>query len=274
MSNASNFLEDALLNHFFRNTAATSPSQVFLALYKTDPTDFDTGQEVSGGGYARQPITFNAPIPAGSVRSITNAAAIQFPEATADWTTGNETVGFWGIRTALTGGNLLAYGEFKDEGRQNDGKYPVTRFDQFIIPAGRIVIQFNNRASNWLRNAALNHFFRNTAVTGASQVFLGLYISDPTADDVGIEVSYTGYQRQAVSFDAPSQTGGAAVIRNSTVLNFPIPDIDVGSVAFFGIRSAATGGNLLCFAPWTVAKDIFAGMQFSVTAGNLEVSMQ
>jgi len=274
MSNASNFLEDAVLNHFFRNNAVAAPPQVFLALYRTDPTDFDTGQEISGGGYIRQQITFNAPIPQGNISSITNNANIQFPEATADWTTGSETVGFWGIRTALTGGNLLAYGEFRDEGRQNDGKYAVTRFDQFTVPAGRIIIQFNNRSSNWLRNAVLNHFFRNTAITASSQVFLGLYISDPTSEDIGVEVSYPGYARQVITFDAPSQSGGAAVIRNSTVLNFPIPEVNVGSIPFFGIRSAATGGNLMAFAPWAVAKEIFAGMQFSVSAGNLEVSMQ
>ena len=273
MSNASNFLEDAVLNHFFRNNAVASPAQVFLALYRSDPTDFDTGQEISGGGYARQRITFNAPVPSGSVSTITSNFDIQFPEATADWTNAGETVGFWGIRTAVTGGNLLAYGEFKDEGRQNDGKYSVTRFDQFTVPAGRINIQFNNRASNWLRNSVLNHFFRNTAVTGSAQVFLALYISDPTSEDIGVEVTYSGYTRQAITFDAPTQVSGVAVIRNTTVLNFPIPGTDLGSIPFFGIRSAVTGGNLLAFAPWTVAKEIFAGMQFSVSTGNLEVTM-
>jgi hypothetical protein len=120
----------------------------------------------------------------------------------------------------------------------------------------------------------LNHFFRNTAVTGASQVFLGLYISDPTSEDIGVEVSYPGYARQGITFDAPAQTAGAAVIRNSTILNFPIPEVDIGSIPFFAIRSAATGGNLLAYAPWAVAKEIFAGMQFSISVGNLEVSMQ
>jgi len=274
MSNASNFLEDAVLNHFFRNSAVASPSQVFLALYRTNPTDFDTGLEVSGGGYARQRIIFSPPVQSGGASTISNSDAIQYPEATSDWTGTGETVGFWGIRTALTGGNLLAYGEFTDEGRQNNGKYAVTRFDQYNVGVGRINIRFNNRASNWLQNAVLNHFFRNTAVSGPAQIFLALYISDPTADDIGIETAYTGYARQMVTFDTPTQVGGAAVIRNSAVLNFPIPSLDIGTVAFFGLRSASAGGNLLAFAPWSVAKEIFAGMQFSVSAGNLEVSLQ
>ena len=274
MSNASNFLEDAVLNHFFRNNAVASPAQVFLALYRTDPTDFDTGQEISGGGYVRQRIIFNAPVPSGGASTISNSAVISFPEATADWTAPGETVGFWGIRTAVTGGSLLAYGEFRDDGRQNNGKYPVSMFDQYTVGAGRINIQFNNRSSNWLQSAVLNHFFRNTATTGSAQVFLALYKSDPTNEDIGVEITYTGYARQAITFDAPTQVGGAAVIRNSTVLNFPIPAVDLGSIPFFGIRSAASGGNLLAFAPWAVAKEIFNGMQFSVSIGNLEVSLQ
>lgn len=53
----SNYLEDALLNHVLRNTAYTPPTTVYAALYLSDPTDEDKGQEVKGGGYARAAIT-------------------------------------------------------------------------------------------------------------------------------------------------------------------------------------------------------------------------
>jgi hypothetical protein len=68
-------------------------------LYTSDPSDADTGTEVSGGSYARQSITFGAPSNGVS----TNTAAIEFPQATASW----GTVGWVGIEDALTGGNLL-----------------------------------------------------------------------------------------------------------------------------------------------------------------------
>jgi hypothetical protein len=99
MAEMSNYLENALINATLRNTSYTSPSVVYLGLYTSDPTDADTGTEVSGGSYARQAITFGAP----SNGVTTNTAAIEFPQATATW----GTVGWIGIEDALTGGNLL-----------------------------------------------------------------------------------------------------------------------------------------------------------------------
>ena len=41
MSKASNFLEDAVLNYFFRGESVTRNTNVYVALYMTDPTDSD-----------------------------------------------------------------------------------------------------------------------------------------------------------------------------------------------------------------------------------------
>lgn len=99
MAEMSNYLENALVNAVLRNTSYTSPTTVYLALYTTDPTDADTGTEVSGNAYARQSITFGAP----SNGVTTNSAAIEFPQATGSW----GTVTHVGIRDSLTTGNLL-----------------------------------------------------------------------------------------------------------------------------------------------------------------------
>jgi hypothetical protein len=99
MAEMSNYLENALINATLRNTSYTSPSVVYLGLYTSDPTDADTGTEVTGGSYARQAITFGAPSNGVS----TNTAAIEFPQATGTW----GTVGWVGIEDASTGGNLL-----------------------------------------------------------------------------------------------------------------------------------------------------------------------
>jgi hypothetical protein len=99
MAEMSNYLENALINATLRNTSYTSPSVVYIGLYTSDPTDADTGTEVSGGSYARQAVTFGAPSNGVS----TNTAAIEFPQATGTW----GTVGWIGIEDASTGGNLL-----------------------------------------------------------------------------------------------------------------------------------------------------------------------
>jgi hypothetical protein len=99
MAEMSNYLENALINATLRNTSYTSPATVYVGLYTSDPTDADTGTEVSGGSYARQAVTFGAPSDGVS----TNTAAIEFPQATGTW----GTVGWIGIEDASTGGNLL-----------------------------------------------------------------------------------------------------------------------------------------------------------------------
>jgi len=99
MAEMSNFLEDALINATLRNTSYTSPTTTYLALYTTDPTDADTGTEVSGGSYARQAITFSSP----SNGATSNSDAIEFPTATGSW----GTITHIGIRDAVTSGNLL-----------------------------------------------------------------------------------------------------------------------------------------------------------------------
>lgn len=99
MAEMSNYLEGALINATLRNTSYTSPATVYLALYTSDPTDADTGTEVTGNAYARQAITFGAPSNGAS----TNTAAIEFPQATGSW----GTVAYIGIRDASTSGNLL-----------------------------------------------------------------------------------------------------------------------------------------------------------------------
>jgi len=99
MAEMSNYLENALINVTLRNTAYTSPTTVYVALYTSDPTDANTGTEVSGGSYARTAVTFAAPSNGVSVSN----ADCTFPQCTSTW----GTVGWIGIMDALTSGNLL-----------------------------------------------------------------------------------------------------------------------------------------------------------------------
>jgi len=99
MAEMSNYLENALINGTLRATNYTAPTTVYVGLYTSDPTDAKTGTEVSGGSYSRTVVTFAAP----SNGVTTNNAAVEFPQATADW----GTVGWIGILDASTIGNLL-----------------------------------------------------------------------------------------------------------------------------------------------------------------------
>jgi len=125
MAEMSNFLEDALINATLRNTSYTSPTTTYLALYTSDPTDADTGTEVSGGSYARQAITFSAP----SNGATSNSAAIEFPTATGSW----GTVTYVGIRDAVTSGNLLYHTAL-------DASKAIDTGDIFRISSGNLTV--------------------------------------------------------------------------------------------------------------------------------------
>ena len=99
MAEMSNYLENALINATLRNTGYTSPTTTYLALYTSDPTDANTGTEVSGGSYTRTAVTMGAPSNGVS----TNTAAVEFPQASGSW----GTVGWIGILDATSSGNLL-----------------------------------------------------------------------------------------------------------------------------------------------------------------------
>ena len=99
MAEMSNYLENALINATLRNTSYTSPATVYMGLYTSDPTDANTGTEVSGGSYTRMAVTMGAPSNGVS----TNSAAIEFPQASGSW----GTVGWIGLLDATSAGNLL-----------------------------------------------------------------------------------------------------------------------------------------------------------------------
>lgn len=128
MAQMSDYLENALINHVFRNTAMTSPTTIYLALYTSSPTDADSGTEVSAASYVRQAITLGAP----SNGVATNDSDIIFPKATESW----GTITSVGIRDADTGGNLLMYGDL-------DSSATIDTNDQFVLSAGDLSVTFD-----------------------------------------------------------------------------------------------------------------------------------
>lgn len=126
---ASNYLEEAILNYFFRNQSISKPTVLYVALYKTNPTDSDTGSEVNGGGYQRQAVTFDAPSQQGERGVIANTNTVEFPQATNEW----GEIAYFGIRDAREGGNLLTYGTFNKP-------QTITEGTQFAIKQGDLTI--------------------------------------------------------------------------------------------------------------------------------------
>jgi hypothetical protein len=124
--------------------------------------------------------------------------------------------------------------------------------------------------SNYLEDALINATLRNTTFTSPATVYVGLYTSDPGEGNTGTEVSGGSYARTAVTFDAPSN----GVTTNSASVTFPTATGTWGSVTHIGILDASTSGNLLYYTPLDSSKNISSGDVFTISTGNLSVTLE
>lgn len=123
----STFYKNKVIDHMFRGQAYSVPTTVYLALF-TSATGLDTNSptgEVSGGSYARQSCALDAA--SGGVTA--NTAQVNFPTATASWSTvtyvalvDHPTNTNWGVNV-----NVLAFGALTNAKTVDSGD--IVRFD-------------------------------------------------------------------------------------------------------------------------------------------------
>ena len=121
----SNYLENKVIDHFLGTSSTSAPSNVYMGLFTSNPTDANSGTEVSGNGYSRQVITFNA----ASSGSATNSSAETFTASGGNF----GTITHFGIFDASTSGNLLYHGALTDDKVIEDG-------DSLVVAATAITI--------------------------------------------------------------------------------------------------------------------------------------
>lgn len=100
----------------------------------------------------------------------------------------------------------------------------------------------------------------------------GRYISLHTAIPTGAgEVSGGSYARQAAG--TFTQTGNNPTsASNDNAIAFPTATADWGSITYFGIYDAVSGGNLVAYAAVTVTKSILNGDIARWPAGSIVVT--
>ena len=104
MAALSDHAEKLLLDFLMTTGTATRPTNWYVALYTAAPSDAGGGTEVSGAGYARQSVAFDAAATPGGTTS--NSADVSFTAAGGDY----GTVTHLGIFDASSAGNLLWHG--------------------------------------------------------------------------------------------------------------------------------------------------------------------
>lgn len=135
MSEASNFLEDALFNHVLRATSYTSPTPRMALFTSTGTTaeleaNTQTNEVPNSNAYARQAVTFGAP----SNGSGSNTGAVTFPVATpAGW----GTIRFGAVVDSAShnAGQVLVY-------TQLDADVTINAGNQFQFNIGAYVVTF------------------------------------------------------------------------------------------------------------------------------------
>lgn len=126
--------------------------------------------------------------------------------------------------------------------------------------------------SNTSKQMVLNFLARNQSVAQPTQLYLALYSTNPTDADVGTEANYSGYTRQAVTFGAPTLSGGAAAIANSALIQFGVVPSASGSIAYAGLKTAATGGDLVYYGSLASTYQMNQGVQPIIPIGSLTIS--
>jgi len=130
MTALSNYAENKILDHLFKNTSYTSP-QAYIGYFTDTITDASVPTEVSGNGYAR--IRIDNKMGSASSGSITNTSAITFNAASGG---DHGTIVAIAIFDASSSGNMLAYGSLSSSKTISDG-------DQLNIASSNLTISID-----------------------------------------------------------------------------------------------------------------------------------
>ena len=128
--------------------------------------------------------------------------------------------------------------------------------------------------SDYLEEQLSSFLFRSNSTNFVTpdSLYLALYTSDPTDADIGDEVTTTGtgYERQLLSIG--SDINGVST--NNIQVDFAEANISWGDVTHIGVRDELTAGNLLLHASLIKSLFVESGDTFSITIGNLRLTLK
>lgn len=116
MSRMTNYLENKLIDHIFRNQAFSAPATLYISLHTADPGETGANELPVSGNYSRAAIASslanwtatqggNAGASSGTGGATSNSAAANFPVPSANW----GLVTHFAIWDSAAGGNPLFY---------------------------------------------------------------------------------------------------------------------------------------------------------------------
>ena len=153
-------------------------------------------------------------------------------------------------------------------------------------------------ASNHLEDKLLNHVLRYSTApyTAPSTVYVALFADSGSAASAALEsgtnatgsgtgnwghfeINNASYVRQSVTFAAAGAVTIGTIGSNATV-SFPVSSADYDTagatgnvVTHLAIMDASTAGNCLFHGALTTSKTVSSGDQFTISSGNLSISL-
>lgn len=128
---------------------------------------------------------------------------------------------------------------------------------------------------NVLENSLLNHTFGGTVYTPATTLYVGLSTANPT--DTG---SFTGectggsYGRVAIDNDKTTWTvSSTGSLSNAISILFDTATASWGTVTYFFLATASTGGSMVAYGALNTSKTIDTGDTALFNVGDLTISL-
>jgi len=123
--------------------------------------------------------------------------------------------------------------------------------------------------STYLADKLIDGTVRNIQYEAPTKVWIALYTTDPTKDDMGVEVREPSYNRQELVMSVPVEGKS----ENSAQVDFSEATSNWGYVTHIGIRDESFDGNLLYFTALDNPKEILSGDQFRINVDKLKLTL-
>lgn len=249
-------------------------SSLYLGLASS--ADDDAITELSGTGYARVGIARNLTnwagtqatgsvlASTGTTHASSNNVAVNWGTSGGAWGTANVVV----VYDASSGGNAICYLPLVSPISVSGSGIPVS----VLSGALRFSLGVTGGCSDYLANKLIDFIFRGQAFVFPATMHAALFTAAPNNSGGGTEVgggvnyarvavtgSLTNWSGTQAAGTTVASTGTGGQISNNNPITFATPSGSWGTLGWVAYYDASSGGNLLFWAPLTVAKTVPIG---------------
>jgi|OpeIllAssembly_1097287.scaffolds.fasta_scaffold121353_2 hypothetical protein len=263
MGSFCDYLEDKVIDHVTNVAAFSVPTNLYIGLSTTTPTDAggNITEPATGDNYAR--VVCNSWNTAAS-RTTSNTNVVTFNQCTTtNW--GDITHWFVSDNGTRASGNYLAWGALAATKTVVIGNTPS-------FAAGELDVTFDASGAGggfttFLANEILDHVFKVGSWSAPSSLAIALFTVTPSDSGGGTECTGNNYARKTHSAWSASSGGATS---NSSAITFNTPSGTWGTVVACGAFDATT--NLLIWGNVT-DQAVGSGDTVDFPTGDFDISL-